>query len=98
MSIPNSIDSIESDGIVYDIEDRDALRETVKVTSIDSTTTNNQIPTAKAVYEALPTASLFEDASNKVTSVDEDSTDEQYASAKCTYTLIELLEERLENI
>lgn len=98
MSVQNIIDSVESDGLVYDIEDKNALRETVKVTSIDSTSTNNQIPTAKAVYEALPPAPLFEDISNKVTSVDEDSTDEQYASAKCTYTLIDLLEQRLEDI
>lgn len=92
------IDSIESNGTVYDIEDKNALRETVKVTSIDATSTNNQIPTAKAVYEALPPASLFEDITNKVTSVDENNTDEQYASAKCTYTLVDLLEQRLEDI
>ena len=69
-----------------------------KVTTIDSSSTHQQFPSAKAVYDVLTSAigaidvsidpaSLEgkEDSSNKVTVIDSSSTDEQYPSAKAVY-------------
>jgi len=53
-----------------------------KVTSISSSSTNTQYPSAKCVYDSL---ALKENVSNKVTSISSSSTDIQYPSAKCVY-------------
>lgn len=92
------IESIKINNVEYDIKDNNALHQSSLVTEISSESTDEQIPSAKAVYEAMPQSSSFEDVSNKVTTVDEDSTDEQYASAKCVYNLVGKLEERLEEV
>ena len=55
------------------------------VTSIDSSSTDTQVPSAKCVYDNL---ALKETASNKVTAIDSSSTDAQYPSAKCVYDLV----------
>jgi hypothetical protein len=55
------------------------------VTSIDSESTDTQIPSAKCVYTNV---SGKENASNKVTSIDSTSTDSQYPSAKCVYDIV----------
>jgi len=57
-----------------------------KVTGISSSSTDDQYPSAKAVYDT------FEKTSNKVTHVQllSSSTDEQYASAKAVYNALEL--------
>jgi hypothetical protein len=64
-----------------------------KVTSVTSTSTDTQYPSAKAMYTALAgkQASLgytAENAANKVTSVSSTSTDTQYPSAKAMYTAL----------
>jgi len=69
-----------------------------KVTTIDSSSTHTQYPSAKAVYDVLTSAigaidvsidpaSLEgkEDSGNKVNVIDSSSTDEQYPSAKAVY-------------
>ena len=53
-----------------------------KVTSISSSSTNVQYPSAKSVYDAL---SNKENVSNKVTSISSSSTNVQYPSAKSVY-------------
>ena len=67
-----------------------ALLDTALVTSITSSVTNAQIPTALAVYNAvqgggggggIPLSAL-------VTSIDSSSTDSQVPSAKCVYDII----------
>ena len=53
-----------------------------KVTTISSSSTHTQYPSAKLMYNQLETK---ENSSNKVTSVSSLSTDTQYPSAKCVY-------------
>lgn len=53
-----------------------------KVTSVSSSSTDTQYPSAKAVYSGL---SAKENTSNKVTSMSNSSTDTQYPSAKAVY-------------
>ena len=53
-----------------------------KVTGISSSSTDDQYPSAKAVYDT------FEKASNKVTSISSSSTDTQYPSAKAVYGML----------
>lgn len=52
------------------------------VTSIDDTNTDNQIPSAKAVYDELEAK---QSTANLVTSMSAASTDSQYPSAKLLY-------------
>lgn len=72
-----------------------------KVTTIDSTSTDTQYPSAKAVYDNLTilssdidtvstTLTGKEDVSNKVTIIDSNSTDTQYPSAKLMYDQLAL--------
>lgn len=56
-----------------------------KVTTIVSSSTNTQYPSAKAVYSQLV---LKENVSNKVAAITSSSTDTQYPSAKAVYTLV----------
>jgi hypothetical protein len=64
-----------------------------KVTSVDSTSTDDQYPSAKLLYTTQNTLSgliqdVDEDAektAHKVTSISSSSTDTQYPSAKCVY-------------
>ena len=66
------------------------------VTSISSSSTDTQYPSAKCVYDALAADELIisglatdmEVKSNKVTSISSSSTDTQYPSAKCVYDAI----------
>ena len=53
-----------------------------KTTTINSSSTNTQYPSAKAVYNQL---ALKEDKSNKVTTINSSSTDDQYPSARAVY-------------
>jgi len=55
-----------------------------KVTSMSSSSTDKQYPSAKAVYDT------FEKTSNKVNSVSSSSTDTQYPSAKAVYDALKL--------
>lgn len=64
-----------------------------KVTEIDENSTDEQYPTAKAVYDsalsvANQVAKESEKKSNKVTILSEDNTDEQYLSAKAVYKAV----------
>ena len=59
-----------------------------KVTSMSSSSTDEQYPSAKAVYDISNT---FEKTSNKVTSISSSSTDEQYPSAKSVYGMLNVL-------
>lgn len=60
-----------------------------KVTSISSSSTDTQYPSAKCVYDAIQAGgSNVEYTTNKVTSVSSSSTDTQYPSAKAAYTLV----------
>ena len=54
-----------------------------KTTSISSSSTDTQYPSAKAVHTGLNSK---ENTSNKVTSISSSSTDTQYPSAKAVYT------------
>lgn len=58
--------------------------KTNKVTSISSSSTDTQYPSAKLLYDKLNTK---ENTSNKVTSLSSSSTDTQYPSAKCVYDI-----------
>lgn len=58
-----------------------------KVTSISSTSTNDQYPSAKAVYTQLSTKEV---TSNKVTSLSSSSTNTQYPGAKLVYDQLAL--------
>ena len=64
-----------------------------KVTSISSSSTNDEYPSAKCVYdtksELEATLSTKEDSSNKVTSISSSSTNDEYPSAKCVYDVKE---------
>lgn len=65
-----------------------------KVTSVTSTSTDTQYPSAKAMYTALAgkQASLgytAEDAANKTQTIDADSTDTQYPSAKAVHLALD---------
>ncbi len=55
-----------------------------KVTSISSSSTHTQYPSAKLLYDKLNTK---ENTSNKVTSLSSSSTNTQYPSAKCVYDI-----------
>lgn len=55
------------------------------VTTIDSESTDEEVPSAKCVYTNVTGK---ENASNKVTSLTSSSTDTQYPSAKCVYDII----------
>lgn len=57
-----------------------------KVTSVSSSSTDTQYPSAKAVYSGL---SAKENTSNKVTSMSNSSTDTQYPSAKAVYNSLD---------
>ena len=63
-----------------------------KVTSISSSSTHAQYPSAKLMYNQLGTK---ENSSNKVTSVSSSSTDAQYPSAKLMYDLLALKSENV---
>lgn len=55
------------------------------VTTIDSESTDTEVPSAKCVYTNVTGK---ENASNKVTSLTSSSTDTQYPSAKCVYDIV----------
>ena len=55
------------------------------VTTIDSESTDEEVPSAKCVYTNVTGK---ENASNKVTSLTSSSTDTQYPSAKCVYDIV----------
>ena len=58
-----------------------------KVTAVDSSATDTQYPSARAVYQIVSTvANNGEVKTNKVTTVASSSTDTQYPSAKAVYT------------
>ena len=63
-----------------------------KVTSLSSSSTDTQYPSAKCVSDALglmqSQLNVTETIYNKVTSLSASSTDTQYPSAKCVYDLI----------
>ena len=64
-----------------------------KVTTIESTATDDQYPSAKAVYDTLLTK---EDVTNKVTTIDAASTNVQYPSAKAVHDTL-LTKENITN-
>jgi len=64
-----------------------------KTTSISSSSTNTQYPSAKAVYDQLTTK---ENLSNKTTSISSSSTDTQYPSAKAVQTALDTKQDNLE--
>ena len=76
-----------------------------KVTSLTAQSTDDQYPSAKAVYDALSgkanashSHTGMENTSNKVTSISSSSTDNQYPTAKCVYDLIGDIETLLSQI
>lgn len=56
-----------------------------KVTVLDDSATDEQYPSALAVWNILSNLNQYEQIKNKVTSLDENSTDEQYPTAKAVY-------------
>lgn len=56
-----------------------------KVTVLNDSVTNEQYPSALAVWNILSNLNQYEQIKNKVTSLDENSTDEQYPTAKAVY-------------
>ena len=61
-----------------------------KVTAVDSSATDTQYPSAKAVYTLVTTvANNCEVKANKVTAIGSGSTDTQYPSAKAVYNAIQ---------
>lgn len=56
-----------------------------KVTVLNDSATNEQYPSAKAVWNILSNLNQYEKIENKVTVLDENSTDEQYPTAKAVY-------------
>lgn len=56
-----------------------------KVTVLNDSATNEQYPSALAVWNILSNLNQYEQIKNKVTSLDENSTDEQYPTAKAVY-------------
>ena len=66
-----------------------------KVTDISSSSTDDQYPSAKAVYGEL---NQFEKASNKVTGISSSSTDTQYPSAKAVYNTFEKASNKVTSI
>lgn len=56
-----------------------------KVTVLNDSATNEQYPSARAVWNILSNLNQYEQIKNKVTSLDENSTDEQYPTAKAVY-------------
>lgn len=95
--IEGYIDHIELNGTTYSIYDKEALHGNI-VTTIDSSSSDNDIPTAKAVYDSIPVLTGKELISNKVTTISSESTDTEYPSARCLYLLLGDLEDRLEDI
>lgn len=73
--------------IVIVLHDDNSLssRQLYKIATVNSSSTNEQIPTAKAVYTAINNQRL-ETTDNKVTSITSSSTNTQYPSAKAVYT------------
>ena len=60
-----------------------------KVTAVDSSATDTQYPSARAVYQIVSiVANNGEVKANKVTTVASSSTDTQYPSAKAVYTIV----------
>ena len=61
-----------------------------KVTAVNSSASDTQYPSAKAVYQAVSTvANNGEVKANKVTAIGSGSTDTQYPSAKAVYNAIQ---------
>ena len=61
-----------------------------KVTAVDSSATDTQYPSARAVYQIVSTvANNCEVKANKVTAIGSGSTDTQYPSAKAVYDAIQ---------
>ena len=79
-----------------------------KVTSLSSSSTDTQYPSAKCVYDAVSTKAdgiyllnelqKLQYESDKVTSLSSQSTDRQYPSAKCVYDLIGNIESLLSEV
>ena len=62
-----------------------------KVTAVDSSATDTQYPSAKAVYTLVSiVANNCEVKSNKVTAISSNSTDTQYPSAKAVFTAVNM--------
>ena len=82
---------------IYDINDELGNKEDISnlVTSVDSSSTDDQYPSAKLLYDTKQTLSgLIQDVdeetekvANKVTSISSSSTNTQYPSAKAVYDL-----------
>ena len=66
-----------------------------KVTSMSSSSTDEQYPSAKAVYDISNT---FEKTSNKVTSMSSSSTHDEYPSAKLVYAALKQFLLRGDNV
>jgi len=72
----------------------EGFEETVnKVTSLSSSSTDTEYPSAKCVYDRL---ALKEDLANKVTSISAYSTNTQYPSAKCVWDNLQNVRELAE--
>ena len=76
-----------------DVNKEDKINKTI---NISYSSTDDQYPSAKAVYTYVGNAGFLtvsslngkENTSNKITSLDENSTDTQYPSAKAVYTYV----------
>lgn len=107
-----SLDNITDDG-------NNVIKEIVteqigtKTNYISNSSTDSQVPSAKAVYEYVnPQINKIgnletsvtniqtnkQDKSNLVTSISSSSTDTQYPSAKCVYDLVGNLEDKINNL
>lgn len=95
----NAIETKE-ENVLYivpdDLQDVNFEDKSNKVTTLDETCTDEQYPSAKAVFDKLSNLDSYEDVSNKVTSLSSASTDTQYPSAKAVYNAL-LLAEKIAN-
>ena len=80
--VPETYVGYKSDGTLRTWVLADSEDANNKVTTISSSSTDVQYPSAKAVYDELVDK---EDTSNKVTSLSSSSTDTEYPSAKAVY-------------
>ena len=82
VKVPETYVGYRSDGTLRTWVLADSEDANNKVTTISSSSTDIQYPSAKAVYDELVDK---EDTSNKVTSLSSSSTDTEYPSAKAVY-------------
>lgn len=86
------VDSVETDGVTYPLKDRNSFTSDDVATTIDSSSTDEQIPSALAVLN-IGTTSGYELKSNKLTVLTSSATDDNYMSAKWLYDLLGWLQE-----